>query len=177
MFIYTSGTKEMPKAAVIKHARYLLASRGLTIIIRVNSDDVVYCPLPLYHSVGGMISLSGCMNHGIPMVMRDKFSAFSYWKNCVMCNVTAAQYIGEICRFLLNTPQCEQEVQHKVRLMFGNGFRPEVWEDFIQRFIIHNIGEFYGSTEGNSNIINFDNTVGSTGFVLLSSSLPLESIR
>ena len=53
----------------------------------------------------------------------------------VMCNVTAAQYIVEICRYLFNTPQCEQEVQHKVRLIFGNGFRSEVWEDCIQRFI------------------------------------------
>ena len=118
MFIYTSGTTGMPKAAVIKHARYLLAGEGLTIMIGVKSDDVVYCPLPLYHSVGGMISLSGCMNHGIPMVMRDKFSASSYWKDCVKYNVTAAQYIGEICRFLINT-------QYKVRLMFGNGFRPK----------------------------------------------------
>lgn len=53
MFIYTSGTTGMPKAAVIKHARYLLAGGGLTIMIGVKSDDVVYCPLPLYHSVGG----------------------------------------------------------------------------------------------------------------------------
>jgi len=179
MFIYTSGTTGMPKAAVIKHARYLLAGGGLTIMIGVKSDDVVYCPLPLYHSVGGMISLSGCMNHGIPMVMRDKFSASSYWKDCVKYNVTAAQYIGEICRYLLNTPECEQEVQHKVRLMFGNGLRPEIWEDFIQRFNIPNIAEFYGSTEGNSNILNFDNTVGAVGFVpvLFSSILPLGPIK
>jgi len=179
MFIYTSGTTGMPKAAVIKHARYILAGGGLTIMIGVKKDDVVYCPLPLYHSVGGMISLSGCMNHGISMVMRDKFSASSYWKDCVKYNVTAAQYIGEICRYLLNTPECEQEGQHRVRLMFGNGLRPEIWEDFIHRFNIPNIAEFYGSTEGNSNILNFDNTVGAVGFVpvLFSSILPLGPIK
>ena len=73
----------MPKAAVIKHARYILASRGLTAIIGVRSDDVLYCPLPLYHSVGGMISLSGCMSSGISMVIRDKFSASQYWSDCI----------------------------------------------------------------------------------------------
>jgi len=179
MFIYTSGTTGMPKAAVIKHARYILAAGGLTIMIGVKKDDVVYCPLPLYHSVGGMISLSGCMHHGIPMVMRDKFSASSYWKDCVKYNVTAAQYIGEICRYLLNTPNCEQEKLHKVRLMFGNGLRPEIWEDFVKRFNIPHIAEFYGSTEGNSNILNFDNTVGAVGFVpvLFSSILPLGPIK
>jgi len=179
LFIYTSGTTGMPKAAVIKHARYILAGGGLTIMIGVKKSDVVYCPLPLYHSVGGMISLSGCMNHGIPMVMRDKFSASGYWKDCVKYKVTAAQYIGEICRYLLNTPKCEQEVKHSIRLMFGNGLRPEIWSEFVDRFNIPNIAEFYGSTEGNSNILNFDNTVGAVGFVpvLFSSILPLGPIR
>lgn len=179
MYIYTSGTTGMPKAAVIKHTRYILASGGLTTMIGVNRKDIVYCPLPLYHSVGGMISLSGCMGNGISMVMRDKFSASNYWKDCVKYNVTAAQYIGEICRYLLNTPECEEEEQHSVRLMFGNGLRPQIWEEFVNRFNIPNISEFYGSTEGNSNILNFDNTVGAVGFVpvLFSSILPLGLIQ
>ena len=135
--------------------------------------------LPLYHSVGGMISLSGCMYSGISMVMRDKFSASSYWADCVKYNVTASQYIGEICRYLLNTPHCKEEAEHKVRLVFGNGIRPEIWSAFVERFNIPNIAEFYGSTEGNSNIINFDNTVGAVGFVpeLFSSILPLGLLR
>ena len=83
LYIYTSGTTGMPKAAVIKHARYILASKGLTAIIGVRRDDVLYCPLPLYHSVGGMISLSGCMSSGISMVIRDKFSASQYWSDCI----------------------------------------------------------------------------------------------
>ena len=73
----------LPKAAVIKHARYILASRGLTAIIGVRRGDVLYCPLPLYHSVGGMISLSGCISSGISMVIRDKFSASQYWSDCI----------------------------------------------------------------------------------------------
>jgi hypothetical protein len=39
------------------------------------------------------------MYNGIPMVMREKFSASSYWKDCVKYRVTAAQYIGEVCRY------------------------------------------------------------------------------
>jgi solute carrier family 27 fatty acid transporter 1/4 len=34
MYIYTSGTTGMPKAAVIKHSRYLLAGGGLTIMMK-----------------------------------------------------------------------------------------------------------------------------------------------
>jgi len=49
--------------------------------------------------------------------------------------------------------------------MFGNGLRPQIWEEFVKRFNIPKIAEFYGATEGNANIINFDGTVGAVGFV------------
>ena len=45
--------------------RYILAGGGLTIMMGVKKTDRVYCPLPLYHSVGGMISLSGVINHSV----------------------------------------------------------------------------------------------------------------
>lgn len=65
-----------------------------------------------------------------------------------------AQYIGEVCRFLLTVPPNQNDRKHKVRLMFGNGLRPQIWESFVKRFGIKQIGEFYGATEGNSNIGN-----------------------
>ena len=57
------------------------------------------------------------------------------------------------------------EKQHKVRLMCGNGLRLQIWDDFVSRFNIENIAEFYGATEGNSNIINIENKPGCVGFV------------
>jgi solute carrier family 27 fatty acid transporter 1/4 len=63
-----------------------------------------------------------------------------------------AQYIGEMCRYLLAVPMHSEERQHKVRLMFGNGLRPQIWEKFVTRFGIKHVGEFYGATEGNSNL-------------------------
>ena len=36
--------------------------------------------------------------------------------------------------------------------MFGNGLRPQIWNEFKERFGIERIGEFYGATEGNANI-------------------------
>lgn len=37
-------------------------------------------------------------------------------------------------------------------MMFGNGLRPQIWEEFMKRFNIQQIAEFYGATEGNANI-------------------------
>jgi solute carrier family 27 fatty acid transporter 1/4 len=70
----------------------------------------------------------------------------------IMFSYQVAQYIGEMCRYLLSVPERPEERQHKVRLMYGNGLRPQIWEKFVTRFGIKQIGEFYGATEGNSNI-------------------------
>ena len=33
------------------------------------------------------------------------------------------------------------------RIAIGNGLRPEIWEQFQERFNVPEIGEFYGATE------------------------------
>lgn len=63
-----------------------------------------------------------------------------------------AQYIGEMCRYILSTPAKPEDTQHKIRLMFGNGLRPQIWKEFVDRFKIPAVAEFYGATEGNANI-------------------------
>jgi len=69
-----------------------------------------------------------------------------------LCVVQVGQYIGEICRYLLAQPARPFDRQHRVRVMFGNGLRPQIWNEFKERFGIERIGEFYGATEGNANI-------------------------
>lgn len=95
-----------------------------------------------------------------------------------------AQYIGEIARYLLATPESEADKTHGVRLLFGNGLRPQVWADFVRRFGIGEIAEFYGATEGNANVVNIENKVGAVGCVpvalpawVLDRLLPLAIIR
>ena len=67
-----------------------------------------------------------------------------------------AQYIGETCRYLLAAAPRPEDRQHKIRLMFGNGLRPQIWEEFVKRFNIPKIAEFYGATEGNANISKYN---------------------
>ena len=40
----------------------------------------------------------------------------------------------------------------QVKVMFGNGVRPQIWEEFTTRFNMPRIAEFYGATESNANI-------------------------
>lgn len=62
-----------------------------------------------------------------------------------------AQYIGETCRYILAVND-KSQMNNTVRAMFGNGLRPQIWKNFVDRFGVKEIYEFYGATEGNSNL-------------------------
>uniref|UniRef100_U3IWN5 long-chain-fatty-acid--CoA ligase n=1 Tax=Anas platyrhynchos platyrhynchos TaxID=8840 RepID=U3IWN5_ANAPP len=108
---------------------------------------------------GNIMGVGQCLIHGLTVVIRKKFSASRFWDDCTKYRCTIIQYIGEICRYLLNQPVRESETQHCVRLAVGNGLRPTIWEDFTKRFRIKQIGEFYGATECNCSIANLDGKV------------------
>lgn len=61
---------------------------------------------------------------------------------------THLQYVGELCRYLLNAPPHPLEATHCVKMAWGNGMRPDVWEGFRQRFNIPIIHELYAATDG-----------------------------
>jgi len=163
-YIYTSGTTGLPKAAVVIHSRFFYMAYSTHYFFGMSHDDVIYDTLPLYHTAGGILGMGQCLLNGCTVVIRKKFSASRFWDDCVQYNCTVAQYIGEICRYLLAQPNRPAEDQHRVKIVFGNGLRPQIWENFQKRFRIQTIGEFYGATEGNANIINIDNKVGAVGF-------------
>lgn len=163
-YIYTSGTTGLPKAAIIKHSRYMFVGTGLKNILALDKE-IIYTSIPLYHLAGGIMGTSQCLLFNSSMVIKPRFSASQFWPDCIKYKVTCAQYIGELCRYLLSQPERPTDKQHKVRIMFGNGIRPQIWTEFKNRFQIKQIGELYGSTEGNANIVNFDNTPGACGFV------------
>ncbi len=165
LYIYTSGTTGLPKAAKIHHARartYMRAFAGAT---ATTAEDRVFNVLPLYHSTGGLVGIGPAFLNGGQLILRRKFSASSFWKDVNATGATVFVYIGELCRYLVNCPEQEGERGHKLRLAFGNGLRPDVWSDFQTRFAIPEIFEFYGSTEGNVSVFNFDGKPGSIGRV------------
>ncbi|XP_046919481.2 fatty acid transport protein 1 [Dermatophagoides farinae] len=165
LYIYTSGTEGLPKAAIIKNSRFIYMGAATRFMINIKSDDILYTCLPLYHLAGGTIGACQGVVFGNTIAIRGKFSASNFWKDCIKYRCTVAQYIGEICRYLLSQPESPCDRQHTVRLMFGNGLRQKIWKDFVNRFNIKQIGELYGSTEGNANMINVDNKEGACGFI------------
>jgi fatty-acyl-CoA synthase len=101
--------------------------------------------------------------NGGSVVLKKRFSASHFWEDVVAEGCTMFVYIGEVCRYLVNQPEHEDETRHKLRLAFGNGLRPDIWPVMKRRFRIPEILEFYGSTEGNVSMFNFDGREGAIG--------------
>uniref|UniRef100_A0A3Q3RHL7 long-chain-fatty-acid--CoA ligase n=1 Tax=Mastacembelus armatus TaxID=205130 RepID=A0A3Q3RHL7_9TELE len=161
VYIYTSGTTGLPKAAVITYSK-LWALVWLLSLSGINSKDVIYVCLPLYHSTG-FVGITGAIDQGITVALRSKFSASQFWDDCRKYNVTVIQYIGEIMRYLCNTPKKVNDQSHQVRLAVGNGIRADVWREFVHRFGNVQIREIYGATEGNIILMNYSGKIGAIG--------------
>jgi fatty-acyl-CoA synthase len=163
LYIYTSGTTGLPKAANINHYRMMLASFAFAGVMNTRATDRMYDCLPLYHTAGGLVATGAVLLNGGSVVIREKFSAREFWDDIVRWDCTLFQYIGELCRYLVNSPPHPLERAHRLRLACGNGLRPDVWPDFKARFQIPKIVEFYAATEGNVSLFNFEGKEGAVG--------------
>jgi fatty-acyl-CoA synthase len=163
LYIFTSGTTGLPKAAIVSHRRVLTWSFWFSGLIGVERDDRMYDCLPLHHSVGGVVAPCATLVGGGSVVLRERFSAAAFWPEVRDHGCTLVQYIGELCRYLLQTPPDERDARHAVRLACGNGLRPDVWTAFQERFGVPRILEFYASTEGNLSLYNVEGRVGAIG--------------
>jgi fatty-acyl-CoA synthase len=165
LYIYTSGTTGMPKAAKISHMRFLHIMMAFQGAVNAGSSDRMYDVLPLYHSSGGICALGPVFLGGGSVVLRERFSTTEFWDDCARYQPTLFQYIGELCRYLLNADPHPKEREHNLRVAIGNGLRPEIWPRFKERFRIPHIMEFYGATEGNVGMINYSGQIGAIGRV------------
>jgi fatty-acyl-CoA synthase len=163
LYIYTSGTTGFPKAAVIRHSRYTMSGIGLAGLLGIGADDVMYAPLPLYHGESNFVGFSVAVRVGGAFASRRRFSAGEFLHDVRRHGATAFVYVGELCRYLLRQPPTPQDRDHRLRLAVGAGLRPDIWEEFQQRFGIARIVEMYGATEGNVSLMNRSGRVGSVG--------------
>jgi fatty-acyl-CoA synthase len=164
-FIYTSGTTGLPKAANFSHMRMLFMMSGFIGALTPKPSDRIYDPLPLYHATGGVCAVGVALLSGASVILKRKFSLGEFWSDIHKYDATIFAYIGELCRWLLNAPPGPHERDHHLRVITGNGLRPEIWKRFQDRFAIPRIVEFYGATEGNVSMLNYDGTLGSVGRV------------
>ncbi len=56
--------------------------------LNVNPSDRMYTYLPLYHASGGQLGCAFALFNGTTTVIKKKFSASNFWKDCVKYDIT-----------------------------------------------------------------------------------------
>lgn len=178
ILIFTSGTTGLPKAAISSWNKlhvgcgYVASWIGLRPATS-KTPDRFYCCMPLYHSSGSLLGFTNCLMNGTTFVLGHRFSSSRFWKEICDSDATVLQYVGETCRYLLSAPPEPDpdnptqnlDQKHKIRIAFGNGLRPDVWDRFKTRFGIATIAEFYAATEGTSGAWNYSSNSFAAGAV------------
>lgn len=163
-YIFSSGTTGLPKAIIMWNLRFIGQTISTSIATcQLNSDDVIYIAVPLYHNIGFGISWTAAWFTGAAVALRKQFSASNFWKDVHKYGVTFTPYVGEIPRYLLNQPISDLEKNHSLKKMAGVGLQKSIWNKFKSRFEIDHIFEYYGLTEGAAGFINLEEKPGMIG--------------
>ena len=134
--------------------------------------------MPIYHATALVMSVIPAVIFGYTSAMGHKFSNTTFWPEVRASNATVIQYVGETCRYLLAAPPqidptngANVDKSHNVRIAFGNGMRPDIWDRFKARFGIPTVAEFYSASEGAGAFWNISSNQHSKGAIGRSGSL------
>ena len=146
MLLFTSGTTGLPKAAIISFNKLGSAPNMFTVWAEIKPSDRFYTCMPLYHATALILGAAMIVIGKATFVMGHKFSTQTFWEEVRSSRATCIQYVGEMCRYLVSAPETSRDKDHRVRMAFGNGMRPDVWNRFRHRFGVDTIAELYAAT-------------------------------
>ncbi|KAL6721840.1 hypothetical protein ACLMJK_000945 [Lecanora helva] len=147
---YTSGTTGLPKGATFSTSRMHMAGCSRATVAAQKKGpggDRWYICMPMYHGTGGIHTMTSLMA-GVSVAIGKGFSVRNFWRDVHDSQATFFIYVGETARYLLAAPPSPFERDHKIRCMWGNGLRPDVWNRFRERFNVPEVAEFFNSSEG-----------------------------
>jgi carnitine-CoA ligase len=141
----SSGTTGSPKG-VNKSDRTLRAGpMGTLRLTGARPGDVFLLWESLHHGAGVAVVIAAVLQK-LTLAMVEKFSASQFWDQCREAGVTHIHYLGGVLPMLLKQPPRPDDREHRVRIAWGGGCPPEVWDPFAHRFGVE-MREGYGLSE------------------------------
>lgn len=165
--LYTSGTTGRSKACLLSH-RYFASQAAIAIRdFGLRSDDVLYCPFPLFHADATALTTIPALMLGATAAIGRRFSASRFWSEVRDTGATVFDFMGATLSILFKADPTPQDADNSVRLAWGVPV-PDWAHEFEERFGLQ-VLELYGSVEANIPITQrYDapRVVGSCGVVV-----------
>jgi fatty-acyl-CoA synthase len=147
LLIFTSGSTGLPKAVRCTQGRLARTGQHVAGVIPLSPEDVIYTPLPYFHSSSLFTGWSSAFTAGVPVVMRRRFSASQTMSDIRRYNATVLTYTGKVLNYILAVPETEEDRDNPLRVAMGNEASPRDIKEFARRFRCR-VSDAYGSTEG-----------------------------
>jgi fatty-acyl-CoA synthase len=147
LLIFTSGSTAAPKAVRCTQGRMVRTGTHVAAIANLSKDDVVYPPLPLFHSSALFTGWASAVHVGATMAIRRRFSASAFLPDVHRFAVTFVPYTGKVLQYVMTTPEGENDANNTMRLAVGNEASLVDIEGFARRFGCE-VRDSYGATEG-----------------------------
>ncbi|OQY50779.1 MAG: hypothetical protein B6240_01040 [Desulfobacteraceae bacterium 4572_87] len=162
--MFTSGTTGPSKGSLMPQNYALFMGKVCTETAAYTEADCLYNTLPLFHGNAQLLSTMPALMSGARMVLAERFSASRFWPEVKKYGCTEFNYIGGILPILLKAEPRSDDGDNSLRLMFGGGCPPHLFEEVETRFGV-TLLEGYGMSEIGLPLLNTlkDRKIGTCG--------------
>jgi len=115
------------------------------------TDDVCYCPMPLFHGNALMALWGPSVMVGAAIAVRPRFSASAFLDDVRRFGATKFSYVGKAIAYILATPERPDDADNTLTSAFGTEASVRDRSRFRKRFGCYLI-EGYGQSEGGASM-------------------------
>jgi steroid-22-oyl-CoA synthetase len=151
LLIFTSGTTGVPKAVRCTQGRLAGIAAVAGPGYGYTTDDVCYCPMPLFHGNALMALWGPAVMMGSAIATRPRFSASAFMDDVRRFGATKFSYVGKAIAYILATPERPDDADNTLKSAFGTEASMRDRKRFHKRFGCYLI-EGYGQSEGGASI-------------------------
>src|SRR5687768_9140987 len=152
---YTSGTTGKPKGAVLTHRNLLWTADVSAVTVGFQPDDVIVCPIPLFH----LFALGACfleiLTVGATTVIHDRFSPEGVLEAIGAHKVTIFPGVPTMYAYLLNSPALAAASTKSLRFgITGGAIMPQKLIEQTEASLGIHVLNMYGITDRKSTRLN-----------------------
>ncbi|MBA2308148.1 MAG: AMP-binding protein [Pseudonocardiales bacterium] len=145
LVLFTSGTTGRSKGCALSHRYIVRHAELLCEHLELRSDDVLFCPFPLFHADAAVFTVAPALVLGATAAISERFSVSGFWDEVRHTQSTVFDFMGSTLAMLHKQPERPDDADNPARLGWGVPL-PGFADDFEKRFAVE-LTELYGLTD------------------------------